>query len=151
VVEFDSDFRRRFSDRLLNFLGCLGQPVGVDVDSNAAPRAAHMLACLEPPNCLFQLMPALGTLEPDHAQIDVWHRQDGSGLKHYCARQIKSPLAAFPSCSIDVRRGLHIVIFMFVQETGYLSLQGACLPQVFHGTGAVEVLLSQLLGESIPL
>jgi hypothetical protein len=62
-------------DSVLNFLGGPRQPIRVDVDSYATPRTGHMLACLEPPDCLFEILPAFRALKPDLMEIYASHRK----------------------------------------------------------------------------
>ena len=73
--KLDGDFRRNFLDRFLNFLAGLGQPIGVDIDSNAAPRTGHVLVRLEPPDCLSEIVSAFRTLKPDLIGLNASHRE----------------------------------------------------------------------------
>jgi hypothetical protein len=73
-VEFDGDFRGHFPGRSLNFLGGIGQVVGVDVDADPAAGTVHGFARFQPPYALFKIMAAVRTLKFDHVGIDIRHQ-----------------------------------------------------------------------------
>src|SRR5271165_4805287 len=101
--ELDRNLRRRLIHRSLNFFCSLGEPIGVDVDSDVTPWASHVFVGLEPPNCLLELMPALQTLKLDLVRINISHqgltappsvagRQNPIRIRHFTtiARRIDS-------------------------------------------------------------
>jgi hypothetical protein len=74
--KLDSDLRRNFVDCSLHFLGCVGQPVGVNVYSYAASGTAHVVAGLESSNCLLEFVPASRALKFDHMSVSARHRRN---------------------------------------------------------------------------
>jgi hypothetical protein len=74
VEELDGDLWGYFPDRLLNFVGGIGQAVRVDVDANAATRTLHVFTRFQSPDALFKFMAAVRTLKFDDVGIDIWHR-----------------------------------------------------------------------------
>jgi hypothetical protein len=73
--EFDRDLRRCFLDRVVNFLGCIGQAVRIDVDAHAAPGTLHVFARFQPSYALFKVMTATRTLKFDYVSIATWHQE----------------------------------------------------------------------------
>jgi hypothetical protein len=71
--KLDRDLGRDFIHRLLNFVGGLGQPIGVDVDSDATTLTGHVLVRLDPPDGLMEILPATGALKSDLMLFNVRH------------------------------------------------------------------------------
>ena len=59
----------------MNFLRGVGQPVCVDVGSDAAARTAHVFIRFQAPDRLPEVLSAVRTLKPDLVQIRVGHRK----------------------------------------------------------------------------
>jgi hypothetical protein len=67
--EFDRDLRRFLVQGAPHFLNRICQPVRIDVDTNVAAWAAHMIAELEASDRLFEFVSAIRTLEFDHMRF----------------------------------------------------------------------------------
>ena len=80
--KLDRDLGRDFIHRLLNFVGGLGQPVGVDVDPDATTRTGHVLVCLDPSDGLMEILPAIGALKSDLMHFSVRHGGKRLLLRH---------------------------------------------------------------------
>jgi hypothetical protein len=89
--KLDRDLGRTFIHRFLNFVGGLGQPVGVDVDSDATTRTGHMLVRLDPSDGLMEILPTIGTLKSNLTHFNVRHR----GKPSFCDIPIKSILIIY--------------------------------------------------------
>jgi hypothetical protein len=74
-VELDGDLRWNFFDGSLNFIGGVGQPVGIDIDSYAASATGHVPARFQLADRLFELVPAFRTLKFDDVSVNVAHRK----------------------------------------------------------------------------
>ena len=72
--KLDRDLWRTFLDRFLNFFGRLGQPVGVNVDSDATARTAHVFVGLESADGLMKILPAIGALKRDLMHLNARHQ-----------------------------------------------------------------------------
>jgi hypothetical protein len=59
VEEFNGDLRRHLFHRALHLLGSVCQPVGVDVYSDPATPAVHVIAEFQVADRLLNLVPAL--------------------------------------------------------------------------------------------
>jgi len=81
--ELDRDLGGNLLDRLLNFLGGLGQPVGVDIDADPAPGTRHVLIRLELSDRLLEIVPAIRTLKPDLVGCRANHQENASRLPFY--------------------------------------------------------------------
>jgi hypothetical protein len=110
--ELDRDLRRNLIHRPLNLFSSLGEPVGVDVDSNAAPRTGHVFVGFEPPNCLLELMPTIRTLKPDLVRINLSHQRNGPLRSRERRRPSKSDLntidALYQVCRRNCQQLTHI-------------------------------------------
>jgi hypothetical protein len=89
--KLDRDLRWDFIHRFLNFVGGLGQPIGVDVDPDATTRTGHVLVRLDPPDGLMEILPAIGTLKSDLMHFNVRH----GGKRSFCGIRIKSILIIY--------------------------------------------------------
>jgi hypothetical protein len=69
VEEFDRDLGGHLVQGTPHFLSRICQPVRIDVDTNVAARAAHVIAELEASDRLFEFVSAARTLEFDHVRI----------------------------------------------------------------------------------
>jgi hypothetical protein len=69
LEKFDCNLGGHFFQRPPDFLSGICQPVGVNVNSNAAAPAAHLSAPLKTRDRLFELMPALRALEFDEVRV----------------------------------------------------------------------------------
>jgi hypothetical protein len=119
--ELDRDFWGHFPDRLVNFVGRVGQTVSIDVDANAAIRTLHVLIRFQSPDALFKVMAAVRTLKFDDVGIDTRHR--ASFILFFC-----------PSGQVGAA-GLPAPSSIFRQESG-LSV-----PRTKHLSGLNEALL----------
>ena len=83
--KLDRDPRRHRLNRTLHFLSDLCQPVRIDINSCPASPPAHVIAQLEAPDRLLELLPTLWALKSDHMGV-------GAGLldRH---RSIESAIA----------------------------------------------------------
>ena len=72
MEELDGDLWGHFPDRLVNFVGGIGQAVRVDVDANAATRTLHVFTRFQSPDALFKFMAAVRTLKFDDVGIEVF-------------------------------------------------------------------------------
>jgi hypothetical protein len=73
--EFDRDLWRYFLDRLVNFLGRIGQAARIDVDAHAAPGTLHVFARFQLCYALLKVMAAARTLKFYYVGIDTRHRE----------------------------------------------------------------------------
>jgi hypothetical protein len=73
TVKLDGDLRRHLVDRALYFIGGVCQPICIDVDSDSASLAAHMIAQLETRDRLFEFAPTLRALKSDHDGVRTGH------------------------------------------------------------------------------
>lgn len=71
--ELDADLRGDLFHSLLNLFDRLGQSTGIDIDSDVAAGAGHVLAGLEPSNCLLEIVPAVRTLKTELVRLDPAH------------------------------------------------------------------------------
>lgn len=72
--ELYGDLRGNFLHCPLNLFGSLGQPVGVDIDSDVTPWTSHVFVGFEPPYCLLEVVPTIRTLELDLVRVNVSHQ-----------------------------------------------------------------------------
>jgi hypothetical protein len=73
VKKLDGDFRRHLVDRTLYFVGGVRQAICININSDPASLAAHMIAHLEARDRLFQLVPTLRALKSDHNGVCTGH------------------------------------------------------------------------------
>jgi hypothetical protein len=72
-VEFYGDFRGHFPERLVHFLGSVGQAICIDVYANATAMTLHVLAGRQSPDALFKVVTATRALKFDHVSIGARH------------------------------------------------------------------------------
>jgi len=58
--ELDGDLWGHFPDRLVNFVGGIGEPVHVDVNANAATQTLHVFTRFQSSDVLFEAWPQCG-------------------------------------------------------------------------------------------
>jgi hypothetical protein len=72
--KLDGDLSGNLLHCPLNLFGSLGQPIGIDIDSDVTIRASHVFVVFEPPYCLLEIVPTIRTLELDLVRINVSHQ-----------------------------------------------------------------------------
>jgi hypothetical protein len=73
MKKLDRDLRRYLVDRTLYFVGGVCQPICININSDPASFAAHVIAQLETRDRLFELVPAFRALKSDHNGVGTGH------------------------------------------------------------------------------
>lgn len=71
--ELDRDLWRRFLNCVADLIRGLGKPVSIDIDAHPASRTCHVLACLEPPHRLLEVLAAIRALKPHFVSVRIGH------------------------------------------------------------------------------
>jgi len=129
VEELDGDLWGYFPDRLLNFVGGIGQAVRVDVDANATTRTLHVFTRFQTPDALFKFMAAVRTLKFDDVGIDIWHR---ASFVLFCGLGDRAGIADLPAPNSTFR------------QEGVFSV-----PHTKHRCGRKEALFSDYKAEPL--
>jgi len=119
-----------FPIALRNFVGCIGQAVGVDVDANAATRTLHVFARFQSPDAPFKVMAATRTLKFDNVGVDVWHRVS---FVWFCR-----PVGAGPTL-----RARQLPTASFARKAAF------SVPHIKHRSGQKPALLSDYEAETL--